>query len=78
MEDNLKDLCHAADIEKATDMDLLALSEQCAALEDRVYAMLVRLSPYDQEILRDYIQTRNDLECKSLQAALQWGMQHAK
>ena len=59
-------------------MDLLTLSEQCAVLEDRVYAILERLSDTDQEILKDYIDTRNDLECESLKAALRWGMAHAK
>lgn len=61
-----------------TDLDLLALSEQCAILEDRVYAMLDRLSYGDQALLRDYIDTRNDLECESLKAALRWGMHHPK
>ena len=74
----LYDLCHAADIEKATDLDLLALAEECAVLEERVYAMLDRLSPGDRELLQDYLDTRNDLEQASLRAALRWGMQHPK
>ena len=78
MKSYLYDLCNAADIENATDLDLLALSEQCAILEERVYGILDRLSTKDQEILRDYIDTWNDLECESLKAALRWGMQHPK
>lgn len=78
MKTYLKDLCNAVDIEKASDLDLLALSEQCAILEEQVYAMLDRLPVRNQELLRDYIDTRNDLECESLKAALRWGMHHPK
>ncbi|MBE7001423.1 MAG: hypothetical protein E7421_01825 [Ruminococcaceae bacterium] len=74
----LEDLCNAVDIDKVTDLDLLALSEQCAILEEQVYAMLDRLSYGDQALLQDYITTRNDLECEALNAALRWGMQHPK
>lgn len=78
MKKYLKDLCNAVDIDKITDIDLLALSEQCAILEERIYAMLDRLPYKEQEILRDYIDTRNDLECESLKAALRWGLHHPK
>ena len=78
MQNYLKDLCHAVDIDKVTDLDLLTLSEQCAVLEDRVYAIADRLSVADQELLRDYIDTRNDLECEAIKAALRWGMRHSK
>ena len=60
------------------DLDLLALAEECAVLEERVYAMLDRLSPGDRELLQDYLDTRNDLEQASLRAALRWGMPHPK
>lgn len=43
MKNYLEDLCNAVDIDKVTDLDLLALSEQCAVLEERVYAILDRL-----------------------------------
>jgi len=66
------------DIDKATSLHLLSLSEQCAVLEDRIYAMFGRFSATEQEILTDYIHTRNDLECEALNAALHWGMQHPK
>ena len=78
MQNYLKDLCNAVDIEKAAELDLLALSEQCAALEERVYALADRLTKADRQILQDYIDTRNDLECEALRAALRWGMQHPK
>lgn len=78
MKNYLNDLCNAVDIDNVADLDLLALSEQCAALEERVYAMLERLSARDRELLKDYIDTRNDLECESLKAALRWGMAHPK
>ncbi len=78
MQNYLKDLCNGADIGKATDLDLLALAEQCAVLEERVYAIADQLSVEDRQILLDYIDARNDLECESLQAALRWGMQHPK
>lgn len=74
----MKDLCNAVDIDKVTNLDLLSLSEECAVLEERVYAMLGRLSPSDQDVLNDYIKTRNDLEYEALQAALRWGMAHPK
>jgi len=72
MQNYLNDLCHAVDIDKVTDLDLLTLSEQCAVLEDRVYAIADRLSTKDQH----YIDTRNDLECEAIKAALRWGMRH--
>ncbi len=72
----MKDLCNAVDIDKITDLDLLALSEHCAILEEQVYAMLDRLPYKEQELLQDYIATRNDLECEALKAALRWGMHH--
>lgn len=78
MQNYLNDLCHAVDIDKVTNLDLLTLSEQCAVLEDRVYAIADRLSAKDQQILRDYIDTRNDLECEAIKAALRWGMHHPK
>ena len=74
----IKDLCNAVDIDKMTGLDLLALSEQCDILEEQVYALLDRLPYNDREILQDYIDTRNDLECESLKAALRWGMHHPK
>lgn len=74
----LRDLCDGVDIDKVTSLDLLALSEECTALEERVYGMLDRLSPADRKVLKDYIDTRNDLECEALRAALRWGMQHPK
>lgn len=74
----LRDLCDAVEIDKITNLDLLALSEECAVLEERVYGILDRLSPADRELLKDYIDTRNDLECEALRAALRWGMQHPK
>lgn len=78
MQDYLNDLCNAVDINKVSDLDLLALSEQCAILEERIYDMLDRLSEHDRALIRDYIDTRNDLECESLKAALRWGTPHAK
>ena len=53
-----------------TTLDLLTLSEQCTILEDRIYAMLDRLSTKEQEIVKDYINTRNDLEWEARNAAL--------
>ena len=76
MQNYLKDLCNAVDIEKAADLDLLALSEQCAVLEERIYALAAQLSKADHQLLQDYIDTRNDLECEALKTALRWGMQH--
>ena len=78
MQNYLKDLCNGVDIDKATNLDLLALAEQCAVLEERVYAIADRLRAEDRQILLDYIDSRNDLEYEALQAALRWGMQHPK
>ncbi len=78
MQNYLKDLCNAVDIDKVTDLNLLALAEQCAILEERVYDIADRLCATEQDIIRDYIDTRNNLECESLRAALRWGMLHPK
>ena len=74
----LEDLCQAVDIEKVMNLDLLALSEECAVLEERVYALADRLPLQERELLKDYIHTRNDLECEALNTALRWGMLHPK
>ena len=74
----LEDLCNAVDIDKVSDLDLLALSEQCAALEERVYTMAEHLSLADQALITAYIDIRNDLECESLKAALRWGTRRSK
>lgn len=78
MENYMKDLCNAVDIDKMTDLNLQALAEQCAILEGRVYDMLDRLSASDRYLLQDYMDARNDLECEALKAALRWGMHHPK
>ena len=76
MKNYTRDLCQAADIKKATSVNLTAMAERCSVLEDRVYALLDRLSAEDRALLQDYIESRNDLEQASIQAALRWGMQH--
>ena len=78
MQNYMRDLCNAVDIDKVTNLDLLYLSEQCATLEERVYALADRLPAQERELLRDYIDMRNDMECEALNAALRWGMQHPK
>ncbi len=78
MNEMLEDFYRLPNIAKYENFCLQALSEQCNAYEEKVYALLPRLSQQDREVLETYILLRNDLEVETFKTALQWGKMHYK
>ena len=78
MEKNIMDLYRQPDIDEYQNLDLLALSEACAMLEERVYAIAEELPAEQRAVIEDYISTRNELELESFRAALRWGKVHIR
>lgn len=73
MDERILDLYRVPGISQHEDIHLLTLSETCAVLEDKVYAIANKLSEKDKLIIHDYINTRNDLEFESIKTALRYG-----
>ena len=65
-----------SNIDPYENIHLLDLSESCAALEEQVLKIAGTLSPVQQQIIIDYILTRNDLELETFKTALRWGKKH--
>lgn len=78
MVDEIRDLYRLPNIGEYEDLDLLTLSEQCAVLEDQVYAIAKSMPAYKRGIIEEYIQTRNNLEVETFKTALRWGKRHYK
>ena len=78
MEKKIINLYKLPSIDKCEDIDLLALSEDCAILEEQVYQIIQTLPEKKRLIIEDYIHTRNDLEVETFKAALRWGKTHYK
>ncbi len=78
MDDRINDLYKLPNIAQYEDVHLLTLRENCAVLEEQVYDILSRMSDYDQIILKDYIDSRDELEFETVKTALRWGKRHYK
>lgn len=78
MEKNIMDLYRQPDIDQYQNLDLLSLSETCAALEERVYEIAEGLSAEKRAVIEDYISTRNDLELETFRTAFRWGKVHIR
>ncbi len=78
MDGQIADLYNLPDIEKYEDIHLLTLSESCAVLEEKVYAIAKALPDSKRQVIEAYISTRNDLEFETYKVALRWGKQHYK
>lgn len=78
MGDILADFYKLPNIAEYENICLQTLSEQCNAYEEKVYAMLPRLSQQDRELLETYLSLRNDLEVETFKTALRWGKMHYK
>lgn len=76
MSDQLKDLYRMPNIDAYEDIHLLTLSENCAALEEQVSIIAKSLTNKEQNIIKAYIDMRNDLEFETVKTALQWGKRH--
>ncbi len=78
MNESVSDLYTAPDIDEYQDLNLLDLSEHCAALEAQLYTIANSLPPSKRQIIENYISTRNDLETETVKTALRWGKRHYK
>lgn len=78
MDEILLDFYKLGNIDQYEDIHLLTLSEQCAVLEERVYAIAMSLPSPARQVIEDYISTRNDLGVETLKTALRWGKKHYK
>lgn len=76
MNEPIMDFYKAPNISQYETLNLLSLSEHCAALEESVYRIIRFLPKEDQQTVEAYIQARNDLEVETFKAALRWGKQH--
>lgn len=78
MDERILDLYRIPDIYQYEDIHLLTLSETCAILEEKVFAIVNSLPEKEKQIIREYINTRNDLEYESIKTALRWGKRNYK
>ena len=76
MDNPIADLYRLPDIENYEDIHLLTLSQNCDALEERVYAIAKSLPDQNRETIEAYICARNDLEVETVKTALRWGKRH--
>ena len=76
MDGQITDLYKLPNIKEYEDIHLLTLSEHCAVLEGKVYAIANDLSDEKRYIIESYISTRNDLEVETVKVALRWGKKH--
>lgn len=74
----IAELYKQPNIEKYEDIHLQTLSEDCAVLEERVYALAKTLPEEKRRVIEEYINTRNDLEVETFKTALRWGKNHYK
>lgn len=78
MDERILDLYRVPGISQYEDIHLLTLSETCAVLEEKVFVIAETLSEKEKQIIREYINTRNDLEYESIKTALRWGKRNYK
>ena len=76
MDGQIADLYHVPNIEQYADLHLLALSENCSALEEQVCQIAKSLPDKQRQIIETYICIRNDLEVETVKTALRWGRAH--
>lgn len=74
----ITDMYKLPNLKEYEDIHLLTLSEYCAVLEEKVYAILNDLPDDKRYIIESYISTRNDLEVETVKVALRWGKNHYK
>ena len=76
MDGQIADLYRLPDMEQYADLNLLALSENCSALEEQVCQIANALPDKQRQIIEAYVSTRNDLEVETVKTALRWGKMH--
>ena len=78
MNEGVIDLYRLPNVSQYEDIHLLTLSETCSVLEERVYEIAEALPEKEKQTIKEYINTRNDLEVESIKTALRWGKQNLK
>ena len=78
MNKTVRDLYNVPNINEYQDLNLLELSECCAALESQVLVIARSLPLKERQIIEVYISTRDDLEFETVKTALRWGKRHYK
>ena len=73
MHEGIQNLYELPNIREYEDVHLLTLSENCAVLEEQLYALAKDLPAKHRHIIEAYISTRNDLEVETFKTALRWG-----
>ena len=76
MHEDILNIYRLPDIERYQDVDLLMLSERCAAMEEKVYALAAELPENQRRIIEEYVNVRNDLDVETFKAALRLGKRH--
>ena len=72
MNDQLKDLYRIPPQSLPQDIYLMDMAEECAHMEERVKEMMQRLSASDRELLKSYLDIRDELEFQSVKIALRF------
>lgn len=78
MHEAIEDFYRLPNIADYADLSLQSLNEECATLEERVYAIAANLPSPEREIIESYIYSRNNLEAETFKTALRWGRKHYK
>ena len=72
MDHRLEALYHIPNITDYEDICLQTLREHCASLENRLQELSERLSEQDRQIIKAYLDIRDELEFQSVKTALRW------
>ena len=78
MDTHITDLYKLPNMSLFENLDLLALSESCAALEEQVCQIAKDLPDNKRQLIEAYIHIRNDLEVETFKTALRCGKLHYK
>ena len=72
MDERLYDLYRISQNSLPQDIYLMDLAEECAHMEERVRALIVKLPVKDRELLESYLDIRDELEFQSVKTALRF------
>ena len=73
MDERLNDLYRLPQQSLPQDIYLMDLAEECAHMEERLRAFMIRLPASDRELLESYLDIRDELEFQSVKTALRFG-----
>ena len=72
MDKRLIDLYQIPQSSLPQDIYLMDLAEECAHMEERVRALMVKLPARERELLESYLDIRDELEFQSVKTALRF------